>query len=126
MKKLKDFTKADLEKISQFSSKWKDSKTKKVRYYLNTIKILEYYGNVFKLENNDYDLFLNYKIWIEDKELFTDSKNKTILLKVSNNIHKILELNFWKTKITIKRRFHYEKERFYNYWTTDNHVLYFP
>lgn len=94
MKKLKDFTKADLEKISQFSSKWKDSKTKKVRYYLNTIKILEYYGNVFKLESNDYDLFLNYKIWIEDKELFTDSKNKAILLKVSNNIYKILELNF--------------------------------
>lgn len=94
MKKLKDFTRSDLEKIGQFSSKWKDSKTKKVRYYLNTIKILEYYGNVFKLENNDYDLFLNYKIWIEDKELFTDGKNKAILLKVSNNIHKILELNF--------------------------------
>lgn len=94
MKKLKDFTKTDLEKISQFSSKWKDSKTKKVRYYLNTIKILEYYGNVFKLESNDYDSFLNYKIWIEDKELFTDNKNKRILLKISNNIYKILELRF--------------------------------
>ncbi|WP_416820637.1 hypothetical protein [Delftia tsuruhatensis] len=94
MKKLKHFTKSDLEKISQFSNLWKDPKTKEVRHYLNTIRIIEYFGNIFNFDSDDYEVFLNSKIWIADKEVFTDNSNKTIILKISNNLYKILELKF--------------------------------
>lgn len=94
MKKLNKFTKEDIQKIGIFSNKWTNQKTKKTRYYLNTLQILEYFGNVFNFDSDDYQTFLNSKFWIEGKEVFTDNSNKRILLKISDNLYKILEMKF--------------------------------
>lgn len=91
MKKLKNFTKQELEKITEMCNKWVHPKTGKTRYYLNTIQMIEYYGNIFKFESEDYEIFLNSKVWIEGKEVFTDNANKNILLKISENLYKTLE-----------------------------------
>lgn len=94
MKKLNKFTKEELEKIYFWCNSWNNKKTKKIRYYLNTIKILEFFGNVFDFDSEDYEVFLNSKVWIENKEVFTDNKNKKILVKIESNLYKVLELKF--------------------------------
>ncbi len=95
MKKLNKFTKEEIKKLNEIiGNSFIHPKTKKIRHHLNTIQILEYYGNVFNFDGEDYQVFLNYNFWIEDKEVFTDYENKKILLKISDNLHKLLELKF--------------------------------
>ncbi len=94
MKKLNKLKKDEIEKIYFFGNKWLNPKTKKVRCYLNTIQIIEYFGNVFDFNSEDYEVFLKSKVWIENKEVFTDNKNKKILLKIENNLYKLLEMKF--------------------------------
>lgn len=97
MKKLNKLTKEEIKKIGEMvGKKWVHPETKKTRYYLNTIQILEFFGNVFAFNNEDYQIFLTSKIWLEGKEVFTDSKDKKILLKIENNLYKLLELKFQK------------------------------
>ena len=66
--KLNKFTKEELKKINTIvGNDWVNPKTKKVRYYFNTFQILEFYGNVFGFDSEDYQTFLNSKFWIEEK-----------------------------------------------------------
>lgn len=95
MKKLNKLTKEEIKKITDVvGNEWKHPKTKKVRYYLNATQILEFYGNVFNFDSDDYQTFLTSKVWIEGKEVFTDNQNKKIIVKISDNIAKLLELRF--------------------------------
>lgn len=95
MKKLSTLTKEELKRLYEIiGNKQTIKKTEKERYYLNTIAILEYYGNVFKFDSDDYQTFLSNKFWIENKEVFTDGKDKKILSKISDNIYKLIEIKY--------------------------------
>jgi hypothetical protein len=93
MKQLNKLTKEELKKLYEIiGNKYTNKKTGKERYYLNTIVILEYFGNVFKFDSDDYQTFLLNKFWIENKEVFTDGKDKKILSKISNNLYKLINI----------------------------------
>ena len=95
MKQLNKLTKEELKKLYEIiGNKYTNKKTGKERYYLNTIVILEYFGNVFKFDSDDYRNFLLNKFWIENKEVFTDGKDKKILSKISDNIYKLIEIKY--------------------------------
>lgn len=93
MKQLNKLTKEELNKLYEIiGNKYTNKKTGKERYYLNTIVILEYFGNVFKFDSDDYQTFLLNKFWIENKEVFTDGKDKKILSKISDNLYKLINI----------------------------------
>ncbi|WKL16830.1 hypothetical protein QYQ99_04675 [Comamonas testosteroni] len=93
MKQLNKLTKEELKKLYEIiGNKYTNKKTGKERYYLNTIVILEYFGNVFKFDSDDYQTFLLNKFWIENKEVFTDGKDKKILSKISDNLYKLINI----------------------------------
>lgn len=95
MKQLNKLTKEELRRLYEIiGNKHTIKKTGKERYYLNTIAILEYFGNVFKFDSDDYQNFLLNKFWIENKEVFTDGKDKKILSKISDNIYKLIEIKY--------------------------------
>lgn len=95
MKQLNKLTKEELKKLYEIiGNKYTNKKTGKERYYLNTIVILEYFGNVFKFDSDDYQNFLLNKFWIENKEVFTDGKDKKILSKISDNLYKLIEIKY--------------------------------
>ncbi|MDH1334960.1 hypothetical protein N5D77_12075 [Comamonas thiooxydans] len=95
MKKLSTLTKEELKRLYEIiGNKYTSKKTGKERYYLNTIVILEYFWNVFKFDSDDYQTFLLNKFWIENKEVFTDGKDKKILSKISDNIYKLIEIKY--------------------------------
>lgn len=67
-----------------------------ITYHFNSIRIIEAYGNIFDFDTRDYEVFLNDEndFWLEGKKVFTDSEDKNILLKIENNLYKLLELKF--------------------------------